>query len=108
MRKGSRTALKTKRAQLVEFLRASRKGWRENFADPKKYPPLYNDTWFKGLGSTIEAEVYFNTMQLALMENPKGFFCNERGRHEAKPRCSCYTGHQRQREYVRYVLIAEI
>jgi ABC-type nitrate/sulfonate/bicarbonate transport system substrate-binding protein len=66
--------LKTKRADLVKFLRASRKGWAENFADPKKYPKLYHDTWFKGLGSTIEAETYFNETQLPLMQNPKGIF----------------------------------
>jgi ABC-type nitrate/sulfonate/bicarbonate transport system substrate-binding protein len=66
--------LKTKRADLVKFLRASRKGWAENFADPKKYPKLYHDTWFKGLGSTIEAETYFNETQIPLMQSPKGIY----------------------------------
>lgn len=68
------TALKTKRADLVKFLRASRKGWKENFADPTKYPPLYQDTWFKGTGSTVEAETYFNKTQLALMDTPNGIY----------------------------------
>ncbi len=66
--------LKAKRAQLVKFLRASRKGWTENNADLEKYPKLYNDTWFKGLGSTIEAEIYHNKAQLPLMASPKGLF----------------------------------
>ena len=70
----TKDTLKTKRSQLVKFLRASRKGWQENFADPAKYPKLYSETWFKGLGSTLEAENYFNTMQVELMQNPKGFF----------------------------------
>lgn len=70
----TKDTLKAKRSQLVKFLRASRKGWQENFVDPKKYPTLYNDTWFKGVGSTIEAGIYFNTIQLGLMQNPKGFF----------------------------------
>lgn len=67
-------ALNTKRAEFVRFLRASRKGWKENFTDPKKYPPLYHHTWFKGTGSTVEAETYFNQKQLALMETPKGIY----------------------------------
>lgn len=70
----TKDTLKKKRPQLVKFLRASRKGWEENFADPTKYPKLYNHTWFKGLGSTIEAELYFNKTQKELMQNPKGFF----------------------------------
>ena len=72
--------LASRRADLVKFLRASRKGWAENFADPKKYPALYHDTWFKGLGSTIEAELYFNETQLPLMDTPKGiFYMSEEG-----------------------------
>jgi ABC-type nitrate/sulfonate/bicarbonate transport system substrate-binding protein len=66
--------LKTKRAQIVKFLRASRKGWDDNFADPKKYPELFHETWFKGVGSTLGAETYFNGMQKALMDEPKGLY----------------------------------
>ena len=72
--------LGAKRDQLVKFLRASRKGWAENNADLKKYVLLYHDTWFKGLGSTIEAELYHNQAQLPLMENPNGiFFMDDEG-----------------------------
>jgi ABC-type nitrate/sulfonate/bicarbonate transport system substrate-binding protein len=66
--------LKAKRTQIVKFLRASRKGWAENFADPTKYPPIYHETWFKGTGSSVGSELYFNKMQMALMEHPQGLF----------------------------------
>ncbi len=66
--------LKTRRSQIVKFLRASRKGWAENNADPKKYPAKYAQTWFKGNGSSQEAEVFHNTMQVPLMASPKGLF----------------------------------
>jgi ABC-type nitrate/sulfonate/bicarbonate transport system substrate-binding protein len=66
--------LKSKRKQIVEFLRASRKGWADNNADPEKYPKEYADTWFKGNGSSIEAMVYHNRSQIPLMANAKGLF----------------------------------
>ena len=33
--------LKTKRKEIVSFLRASRKGWEENLKDPAAYPPTF-------------------------------------------------------------------
>jgi len=66
--------LKAKRKQIVAFLRASRKGWAENNADPDKYPKEYAETWFKGNGSSAESMVYFNRAQIPLMANPKGLF----------------------------------
>jgi ABC-type nitrate/sulfonate/bicarbonate transport system substrate-binding protein len=66
--------LSSKRPELLKFLQASRRGWTENFADPSKYPELYHDTWFKGTGSTLGAEKFFNAMQPSLMNNPKGLF----------------------------------
>jgi len=66
--------LKSKRKQLVEFLRASRKGWVENDADPEKYPKQYEQTWFKGNGSSIEAMVFHNRTQIPLMNSSKGLF----------------------------------
>ena len=66
--------LKTKRPELIKFLRATRKGWKENFVDPTKYTSLYQDTWFKGNGSTLDAENYYNGMQLSLMDNPGGIY----------------------------------
>jgi ABC-type nitrate/sulfonate/bicarbonate transport system substrate-binding protein len=66
--------LEERRADIVKFLRASRKGWIENFKDTTKYTAIYNDTRFKGSGSTLEAENYFNKFQESLMANPKGYF----------------------------------
>jgi len=66
--------LKAKRKELVSWLRASRKGWEENFKDPNAYPPKYAETWFKGTGRTIENEVYFNNAQKPLIESPAGIF----------------------------------
>jgi ABC-type nitrate/sulfonate/bicarbonate transport system substrate-binding protein len=70
----SSETLKSRRSQLVKFLRASRKGWAENNADPAKYPAKYAATWFKGNGSSLEAEIYHNRAQIPLMANPKGLF----------------------------------
>lgn len=66
--------LKTKRKELVAWLRASRKGWTDNLADPKLWPPKFAETWYKGTGRTIENEVYFNTAQKPLIEHAKGIF----------------------------------
>jgi ABC-type nitrate/sulfonate/bicarbonate transport system substrate-binding protein len=66
--------LKTKRKELVAWLRASRKGWETNLADPAVWPPKFADTWFKGTGRTIENEIYFNTAQKPLIESPNGIF----------------------------------
>ena len=66
--------LKAKRNQLVKFLRASRKGWAENNANPAKYPAKYANGWFRGNGSSLEAEMYHNKAQIPFMANPKGLF----------------------------------
>ncbi len=66
--------LKARRKDLVAFLRASRKGWAENFKDPAAYPPKFKDTWFKGTGRSVENELYFNQAQKPLMEHPSGVF----------------------------------
>ena len=61
--------LAKKRKELVAFLRASRKGWVENFKDTNAYPPKFKDTWFKGTGRSVENELYFNAAQKPLMRN---------------------------------------
>lgn len=66
--------LKTRRADLVAWLRASRKGWVENLADPNLWPPKFADTWFKGTGRTVANEIYFNNAQKPLIETPAGIF----------------------------------
>lgn len=66
--------LKKRRKELVAFLRASRKGWDENFKDPNGWPPKFKDSWFKGTGRSIENEVYFNNAQKPLIQHPSGVF----------------------------------
>lgn len=66
--------LASKRAELVSFLRASRRGWEENLRDPASYPPQFAGTWFAGTGRTIDNEIYFNTAQKPLIEAPGGIF----------------------------------
>lgn len=66
--------LAEKRDLLVAWLRASRKGWDENFVDPDLWPPKWAESWFKGTGRTIENEIFFNTAQMPLMTHPDGIF----------------------------------
>ncbi|MCI5073563.1 ABC transporter substrate-binding protein [Oricola sp.] len=66
--------LASKRAELVSWLRASRKGWEANFTDPEAWPPKFADSWFKGTGRTIDNEIFFNKAQQPLMEAPGGIF----------------------------------
>jgi ABC-type nitrate/sulfonate/bicarbonate transport system substrate-binding protein len=66
--------LKNKRALLVEFLRASRAAWNENFKDPSKYPATFADSFFKGNGRTIDNEVFLNKASQPLVTHPKGIF----------------------------------
>ena len=66
--------LAAKRKELVAWLRASRKGWAENLADPALYPPQWEKSWFAGTGRSIENEVFFNTAQKPLIDTPNGIF----------------------------------
>ena len=64
--------LAEKRAELVSWLRASRRGWDENFIDTTVWPPKFADTWFKGTGRSIDNEIFFNGAQKPLMEAEGG------------------------------------
>jgi ABC-type nitrate/sulfonate/bicarbonate transport system substrate-binding protein len=66
--------LKNRRKDIVAFLRASRKGWDENFKDTAAWPPKFKDTWFKGTGRSVDNELYFNQAQKPLIENAGGVF----------------------------------
>lgn len=70
----TRDTLARRRTDLVAFLRASRKGWDENFKDTALYPPQFKDSWFKGTGRSIDNEVYFNGAQKPLITHPNGIF----------------------------------
>jgi ABC-type nitrate/sulfonate/bicarbonate transport system substrate-binding protein len=69
-----RDTLAARRADLVGFLRAGRRGWDENFRDAAAYPPKYAETWFKGAGRSIDSEIYVNGAQKSLIQHPKGVF----------------------------------
>jgi ABC-type nitrate/sulfonate/bicarbonate transport system substrate-binding protein len=70
----SEETLKNRRADVVAFLRASRKGWNDNFADPIQYTKEFENSWYKGNGYTPEAAEFHAKIQIPLMENPKGVF----------------------------------
>jgi ABC-type nitrate/sulfonate/bicarbonate transport system substrate-binding protein len=70
----TKETLKTRRKDIVAFMRASRKGWNENFKDSTAYPPKFKDTWFKGTGRSVENELFFNQAQKTLMVHPNGIF----------------------------------
>ena len=66
--------LKSKRKELVGWLRASRKGWTDTLTDPAVWPPKWADTYFKGNGREIANEVFYNTAQKPLIASDKGIF----------------------------------
>ncbi|MCX5515479.1 myristoyl transferase [Kaistia algarum] len=66
--------LKNRRKDVVGFLRASRKGWDDDFADPLKYTKEFENSWYKGNGYTPEASEFHSKIQIPLMQNPKGVF----------------------------------
>ena len=66
--------LKNKKGELVGWLKASRKGWEENFRFIEKYPKKFMKTYFKGTGRTLANEIFFNKAQRSLIETPEGIF----------------------------------
>ncbi|MDP2731672.1 MAG: ABC transporter substrate-binding protein [Hoeflea sp.] len=101
-------ALKTKRKEIVAFLRASRKGWDENFKDPAAYPALLADSWFKGTGRSIDNEVYFNTAQKPLMETDGGIFSMSEDSIAANIEALAAVGIAAKREHFDTTVLEEI
>ncbi len=99
--------LKTKRKDIVAFLRASRKGWDENLKDPAAYPPKFIDSWFKGTGRSVENEVYFNTAQKPLIESP-WHILHERGSHRKTIAALGTIGIAAKRDHFDTTLLEEI
>ena len=66
--------LKSRRKDLISWLRASRQGWEENFKDTTKYPKQFMDSYFEGTGRTLANEEFFNNAQKELIEHPNGIF----------------------------------
>jgi ABC-type nitrate/sulfonate/bicarbonate transport system substrate-binding protein len=100
--------LATKRAELVSWLRASRKGWDENFKDPNLWPPKWADTWFAGTGRTIENEIFFNNAQQPLMESPAGYMAMTEEGIEANLRALSEVGINGTRDMFDTTLLEEI
>jgi hypothetical protein len=100
--------LATKRAELVAWLRASRRGWDENFRDPNLWPPRWADTWFAGTGRTIENEIFFNNAQQPLMESPAGYMGMTEEGIEANLRALAEVGINGTREMFDTTLLEEI
>lgn len=100
--------LAAKRKEIVAWLRASRKGWVDNLADPKVWPPKFADTWFKGTGRTIENEIYFNTAQKPLIDSPNGIFAMDEEGIEKNIKALSEIGIKATREMFDTTLLAEI
>lgn len=101
-------ALKAKRKEIVAFLKASRKGWVENFKDPAAYPPKLADSWFKGTGRSIDNEVYFNTAQKPLMETAGGIFSMSEEAIAANIKALAAVGIAAKREHFDTTVLEEI
>jgi len=100
--------LKSKRKELVAWLRASRRGWEENLKDPKAYPPTFAETHFKGTGRTIDNEIYFNTAQKPLIEAADGILSMSDESIEANIKAFAEIGIKATREMFDTSLLAEI
>ncbi|SON56763.1 ABC transporter, substrate-binding protein, aliphatic sulfonates family [Hartmannibacter diazotrophicus] len=100
--------LKAKRKEIVAFLKASAKGWTENFKDTTVYPPQFADSWFKGTGRSIENEVYFNTAQKPLMEAPGGIFSMSEEAIEANIKALAAVGIAAKREHFDTTVMEEV
>jgi ABC-type nitrate/sulfonate/bicarbonate transport system substrate-binding protein len=100
--------LATKRSELVAWLRASRRGWDENFRDPNLWPPRWADTWFAGTGRTIENEIFFNNAQQPLMESPAGYMAMTEEGIEANLRALSEVGINGARDMFDTTLLEEI
>ena len=101
-------ALKTKRADLVKWLRASRKGWAENFKDPAVYPPTFAQTWFKGTGRSTDADIFLNTTQKPLIDNAAGIFAMSEDSIAANIAALAQVGITAKRDMFDTTLLAEI
>ncbi len=100
--------LKNKRGQLVKFLRASRKAWAENNADPSKYPARFAGSWFKGNGSSLEAENFHNKAQIPFMTSSKGLFSLDPAAIDASLAALEHVGLNGSKDIFDLTLLAEV
>lgn len=104
----SEETLRLRRDDLVKWLRASRRGWEENFRDPAFYPPRFADSYFSGTGRTIENEIFFNNAQRPLMESSAGIFSLTEEGIEANNKALNAIGIAATREMFATDLLAEV
>jgi ABC-type nitrate/sulfonate/bicarbonate transport system substrate-binding protein len=100
--------LKTKRDILVKWLRASRKGWVENFKDPAAYPPKFVNTWMKGTGRSTDADIFLNTAEKPLMDTPAGIYAMTEDGIAANIKALALVGITATRDMFDTTLLAEI
>lgn len=100
--------LASQRDALLSFLRASRKGWAENFANPDKWPPKMMKTHFAGTNRTVENEIYFNRAQQSLMQSTAGFFSMSEADIQATVESLNQIGLKATREMFDTTLLAQI
>ncbi|SEA73098.1 ABC transporter substrate-binding protein [Rubrimonas cliftonensis] len=100
--------LAEKRDLLVKWLRASRRGWETNYADPEGWPRRIAGNWFAGTGRTVENEVFFNLAQKPLMEHPAGFLAMDEAGIEANLAALRAIGIEGDRSMFDTTLLAEI
>ena len=104
----TKDALATQRELIVKWLRASRKGWDENFKDPSVYPPKFADSYFKGTGRTIDNELFFNNASKPLVQAPGGVFSMTEETIAANIKALNDTGIKATREMFDTTLLAEV
>lgn len=100
--------LASRRDELVGWLRASRRGWDENFVDTAAWPPRWADTHFKGTGREIDNEIYFNGAQKPLMTSEEGVFSMSEEAIEANIETLASVGIAATREMFDTSLLEEI
>ncbi|MBT9385975.1 ABC transporter substrate-binding protein [Pseudooceanicola sp. CBS1P-1] len=66
--------LAKRRADLVGFLRASRKGWETEFQAPGQAALHWQDSWFKGNGYTPDMTAFHSKIQVDLIKAKGGVF----------------------------------
>jgi ABC-type nitrate/sulfonate/bicarbonate transport system substrate-binding protein len=66
--------LKENKELLKKWLKASKRGWEENFKNPDKYVTMFMNSYFKGTGRTEANEKFYNRAQQSLMETTSGLF----------------------------------
>ena len=97
-----------RRSDLVKWLRASRRGWEENFRNPTVYPARFADSYFAGTGRTVDNEIFFNNAQRSLMESESGVFALTEEGIEANNAALQAIGINATREMFATDLLAEI